>query len=74
MREESGPHLPSLTIAGYARFRLTAPPRTEYAALYAARTEALHREFVPNREADAIASGGELRRCRPQATDEGMLE
>ncbi|WP_345354910.1 NUDIX hydrolase [Actinoallomurus liliacearum] len=54
LREESGLHLTSLTLAGYARFRLTAPPRREYAALYTVRTEELHRDFVPNREISAI--------------------
>lgn len=54
LREESGLHLPALTLAGYGRFRLTAPPRTEYAALYTARTGVLHRDFTPDREIGAI--------------------
>lgn len=54
LQEESGLQLPSLTLAGYARFRLTSPPRDEYAAVYTARVPARHHDFVPNREISAI--------------------
>ena len=42
------------TLAGYARFRLTTPPRSEYAAVYTARTGTRHQDFVPNEEISAI--------------------
>ncbi len=54
LREESGLHLPVLTFAGYARFRLTRPPRGEYAAVYTARTGTRHQDFVPNEEIGAV--------------------
>jgi 8-oxo-dGTP diphosphatase len=54
LREESGLHLPSLTLAGYARFWLATPPRSEYAAIYTARVPARHDDFTPNREISAI--------------------
>lgn len=54
LREESGLRLPDLTLAGYARFRLTAPPRTEYAAVYTAYAAARHDDFTPNDEISAI--------------------
>jgi 8-oxo-dGTP diphosphatase len=54
LREESGLHMPTLTLAGYARFRLAAPPRTEYAAVYNAHATARHHGFTPNEEISAI--------------------
>jgi 8-oxo-dGTP pyrophosphatase MutT (NUDIX family) len=54
LQEESGLHLPSLTLAGYARFRLTTPPRDEYAAVYTADVTTRHDGFVPNEEISAI--------------------
>jgi 8-oxo-dGTP diphosphatase len=54
LREESGLHLPALTLAGYARFRLATPPRGEYAAIYTAEVGTRHDDFVPNREISAI--------------------
>jgi 8-oxo-dGTP pyrophosphatase MutT (NUDIX family) len=54
LREESGLHLPALTLAGYARFRLTTPARSEYAAVHTARTGTCHQDFVPNEEISAI--------------------
>lgn len=54
LHEESGLHLPTLTLAGYARFRLTAPPRSEYAAVYTAHTSTRHEDFTPNQEISAI--------------------
>ena len=54
LREESGLHLPGLTLAGYARFWLATPPRDEYAAIYTAQVPARHHDFVPNREISAI--------------------
>ncbi|WP_308209097.1 NUDIX hydrolase [Actinoallomurus purpureus] len=54
MHEESGLHLPTLTLAGYARFRLTTPPRDEYAAIYTARVLARDDGFTPNQEISAI--------------------
>ncbi|WP_329423473.1 NUDIX hydrolase [Streptosporangium sp. NBC_01495] len=54
LHEESGLHLPTLTLAGYARFRLVGPPRDEYAAIYTAHVPALHHAFTPNQEISAI--------------------
>ncbi|WP_329080106.1 NUDIX hydrolase [Streptosporangium sp. NBC_01469] len=54
LHEESGLHLPTLTLAGYARFRLVDPPRDEYAAIYTAHVPALHHAFTPNQEISAI--------------------
>lgn len=54
LHEESGLLLPTLTLAGYARFRLVGPPRDEYAAIYTARVPALHHTFIPNQEISAI--------------------
>lgn len=54
LREESGLRLPTLTLAGYARFWLTTPPRTEYAAIYTARVTGRHADFAPNEEISAI--------------------
>ncbi|MBO2457485.1 NUDIX hydrolase [Actinomadura violacea] len=54
LREESGLDLPDLALAGYARFRLTTPPRQEYAAVYIAEVPARHHDFVPNDEISAI--------------------
>lgn len=54
LREESGLHLPGLVLAGYARFRLTAPPRDEYAALYTAHVTEPHDDFTPTDEISAI--------------------
>lgn len=54
LREESGLHLPGLTLAGYARFWLAAPSRDEYAAIYTARVPARHDDFVPDHEISAI--------------------
>src|SRR4051812_15423557 len=77
LREESGLHLPGLTLAGYARFRLATPPRTEYAAIYTARIPVHHDDFVPNREISAICWGDTAgpppredpdHRCAPGAT------
>lgn len=53
LHEESGLHLPTLTLAGYARFWLTTPPRREYAAVYTARSTR-HQAFTPNEEISAI--------------------
>jgi 8-oxo-dGTP diphosphatase len=54
LHEESGLHLPALTLAGYARFWLTAPPRSEYAAVYTAHTATRHQDFTPDHEISAI--------------------
>ncbi|WP_063819065.1 NUDIX hydrolase [Herbidospora cretacea] len=54
LREESGLHLPALTLAGYAHFRLTRPPRTEYAAVFTGETAVRHDAFTPNEEITAI--------------------
>ena len=54
LREESGLHLTALTLAGYARFRLTSPPRDEYAAIYTAHAPTRHHDFSPNQEISAI--------------------
>ena len=54
LREESGLHLSTLTLAGYARFRLTAPPREEYGAIYTAHVPTRHQDFSPNQEISAI--------------------
>ncbi|QFG20613.1 NUDIX hydrolase [Actinomadura sp. WMMB 499] len=54
LREETGLDLDGLVLAGYARFRLTAPRRVEYAALYTARVATLHSDFTPNEEIGAI--------------------
>lgn len=54
LREESGLDLPNLTLAGYAHFRLTTPPRQEYAAVYTAEVPGPHQDFVPNDEISAI--------------------
>ncbi|MEU5884116.1 NUDIX hydrolase [Spirillospora sp. NPDC047279] len=54
LREESGLHLPDLTLAGYARFRLTGPPREECAAVYTAHAPTRVQEFTPNEEISAI--------------------
>jgi 8-oxo-dGTP diphosphatase len=54
LHEESGLHLPTLTLAGYARFRLVRPPRDEYAAIFTAHVSARHDGFTPNQEISAI--------------------
>ncbi|SEG70951.1 NUDIX domain-containing protein [Thermomonospora echinospora] len=54
LHEESGLHLPALTLAGYARFRLTGPPRDEYAAIYTAHVATRHDDFTPNQEISAV--------------------
>jgi 8-oxo-dGTP diphosphatase len=54
LHEESGLYLPTLTLAGYARFRLVRPARDEYAAIYTARVPARHDGFTPNQEISAI--------------------
>lgn len=54
LHEESGLHVPAVTLAGYARFRLTAPPRDEYAAVYTAHVTTRHHDFTPNTEISAI--------------------
>ncbi|URN02090.1 NUDIX domain-containing protein [Actinomadura madurae] len=54
LHEESGLHLPALTLAGYGRFHLVRPPRDEYAALYTASTTSRHTAFTPNEEISAI--------------------
>ncbi|MFF3442409.1 NUDIX hydrolase [Streptosporangium sp. NPDC002721] len=54
LHEESGLLLPTLTLAGYARFRLVGPLREEYAAIYTAHVPALHHAFTPNQEIGAI--------------------
>jgi 8-oxo-dGTP diphosphatase len=54
LREESGLHLPGLTLAGYARYWLTTPPRDEYAAIYTARVPGRHDDFIPDQEISAI--------------------
>jgi 8-oxo-dGTP diphosphatase len=54
LREESGLRPPGLALAGYARFRLTAPPRREYAAIFVARVSTSHAGFTPNAEIGAI--------------------
>lgn len=52
--EESGLRLATLDLAGYARFRLTGPPREEYAAMYSARVSVRFTGFTPNEEISAI--------------------
>ncbi|MFG1965980.1 NUDIX hydrolase [Nonomuraea sp. NPDC049028] len=54
LREESGLHLPTLTLAGYARFWLTTPPHNEYAAVYTTHAATRHHDFIPNQEISAI--------------------
>jgi 8-oxo-dGTP diphosphatase len=54
LHEESGLHLPILTLAGYGRFRLTMPPRDEYAAVFTANAPIRHHDFTPNQEISAI--------------------
>jgi 8-oxo-dGTP diphosphatase len=54
LREETGLHLPALTLAGHARFHLVDPPRDEYAAVYTGRVAVRHTAFVPNDEISAI--------------------
>ncbi|GLX94762.1 NUDIX hydrolase [Herbidospora sp. NBRC 101105] len=54
LHEESGLRLPDLHLAGYARFWLTRPPRTEYAAVYTAEVPARHDDFTPNEEIGGI--------------------
>nr|WP_062335090.1 NUDIX hydrolase [Herbidospora sakaeratensis] len=54
LHEESGLRLPALSLAGYARFELTRPVRTEYAAIYVAEVPARHDDFTPNEEIAAI--------------------
>jgi 8-oxo-dGTP diphosphatase len=54
LHEESGLHLPTLTLAGYARFWLTTPPHNEYAAIYTAHVTTRHHDFTPNQEISAI--------------------
>lgn len=54
LHEESGLRVPTLTLAGYARFRLTTPARVEYAALYTAQVAARHDDFTPNPEISAV--------------------
>ncbi|WP_158888310.1 NUDIX domain-containing protein [Amycolatopsis anabasis] len=53
LREESGLVAENLAFAGYARFALVAPPRTEYAALYTGRS-APRSGFTPNDEIGAV--------------------
>jgi 8-oxo-dGTP pyrophosphatase MutT (NUDIX family) len=54
LREETGLDAPGLTLAGYARFRLVAPPRLEYATVHTVRVAARHEDFVPNEEIGAV--------------------
>jgi 8-oxo-dGTP diphosphatase len=54
LHEESGLRLSELTLAGYAGFRLTRPPRSEYAAIYTGHTSTRRWHFVPNQEIGAI--------------------
>ncbi|MGC4952771.1 NUDIX hydrolase [Actinomadura citrea] len=54
LHEETGLHLPALTLAGYARFHLASPPRDEYAALYTAQAPTRHTTFTPTPEIAAI--------------------
>jgi 8-oxo-dGTP diphosphatase len=54
LHEESGLRLPTLALAGYARFRLADPPRDEYAAVYTAHVTIRHQDFTPNQEIGAI--------------------
>lgn len=54
LHEESGLLVPTLTLAGYARFRLIAPAREEYAAVYTAHAATRHHDFTPNQEIGAI--------------------
>lgn len=55
LREESGLHLPALTLAGYARFRLTAPPRDDYAAIHTGHVGSRPQDFfIPNQEISAV--------------------
>jgi 8-oxo-dGTP diphosphatase len=54
LQEESGLRLPTLALAGYARFRLATPPHDEYAAVYTGHTTARHHDFTPNQEISAI--------------------
>jgi 8-oxo-dGTP diphosphatase len=54
LHEESGLRLPALTLAGYARFRLASPPRSEYAAIYTVRTRTRHQDFTPGQEIGAL--------------------
>jgi 8-oxo-dGTP diphosphatase len=54
LQEESGLYLPDLTLAGYARVRLTTPQHDEYAAIYTAQISIRHDDFIPNQEISAI--------------------
>ncbi len=54
LREESGLRLTTLVLAGYARLRLTSPPREEYAAIHTGHSPTRHRDFTPDREIAAI--------------------
>ncbi len=54
LHEESGLHIPALTLAGYARFRLVTPLRDEYAAIYTGHVTTRHDDFTPTEEIDAI--------------------
>ncbi|HEU5023379.1 MAG TPA: NUDIX hydrolase [Spirillospora sp.] len=53
LHEETGLHLPALTLAGHALFHLVDPPRDEYAAIYTGQVPARH-HFVPNDEISAV--------------------
>jgi 8-oxo-dGTP pyrophosphatase MutT (NUDIX family) len=54
LREESGLRLTTLVLAGYARFRLTSPPREEYAAIHTGHSPTRHEDFTPGQEIAAI--------------------
>ncbi|WP_141577521.1 NUDIX hydrolase [Actinomadura sp. WMMA1423] len=54
LHEETGLHLPALTLAGHARFQLVSPPRDEYAALFTGESPARHTAFTPTPEIAAI--------------------
>lgn len=54
LHEESGLRLPTLALAGYARFRLATPLHDEYAAIYAGHVTSRHHNFTPNQEISAI--------------------
>ena len=54
LHEETGLHLPGLTLAGYARFRLVSPLRDEYAALYTGESPTRPSGFTPTDEIAAI--------------------
>ncbi|ROO84469.1 8-oxo-dGTP diphosphatase [Actinocorallia herbida] len=54
LEEEAGLRLAALDLTGYARFRLTRPARTEYAALFSARVRGRPDGFTPSAEIGAI--------------------